>query len=91
MCRRHYSLLSNAKIQSKKRREFRRKYLQMVQGIKKPVLVIAPCAGASKNSFRQATQVGNFLENPATIPPAMVKAIRLELPPSEKPGDKIGR
>jgi hypothetical protein len=31
-----YSLLFNAKIQTKRRREFQRKYLQVVHGIQKP-------------------------------------------------------
>jgi eukaryotic-like serine/threonine-protein kinase len=35
-------------------------------------------------------QAGDFLEKSATIPSALVKTIRLELPPSEKAGDQIG-
>ena len=35
-------------------------------------------------------QAGDFLENAATNPSALVKTIRLQLPPSEKAGDRIG-
>src|ERR1035438_5342910 len=39
----------------------------------------------------QATdEAGTFLETPASVPPKTGRTIRLELPPSEKAGDKIG-
>jgi serine/threonine protein kinase/tetratricopeptide (TPR) repeat protein len=41
--------------------------------------------------LRASEQAGAFLESPAQVPPRPGGTIRLELTPTEKPGDRIGR
>jgi serine/threonine protein kinase/tetratricopeptide (TPR) repeat protein len=40
--------------------------------------------------LQASDEAGTFLETPASVPPKTGRTIRLELPPSEKAGDKIG-